>query len=59
MLNKSDKLYAKYFEWKSDFDVVQDDNFGFCDLCIMKLSNEKLIKMSNNGGSIKEDAKIM
>jgi alpha-1,3-fucosyltransferase len=35
MLNETDDVYAKYFEWKANFEVIQEVNFGLCDLCRM------------------------
>lgn len=35
MLNRTDELYAKYFDWKKDFEILTVDNYGICDLCRM------------------------
>lgn len=35
LLNKTDTLYAAYFEWKEQFDVLLVDNYGLCELCQM------------------------
>ncbi|XP_057367433.1 alpha-(1,3)-fucosyltransferase C-like [Daphnia carinata] len=35
LLDKSDDLYARYFDWKRDYDVNLLDLSGWCDLCRM------------------------
>ncbi len=35
LLDKSDKLYSEYFNWKRDYDVSSLDMHGWCDLCRM------------------------
>jgi hypothetical protein len=35
LLDKSDTLYARYFDWKRDFDITLLDLSGWCDLCTM------------------------
>ncbi|KZS12668.1 alpha-(1,3)-fucosyltransferase C [Daphnia magna] len=35
VLDKSDDLYARYFDWKRDYDVTLLDLSGWCDLCQM------------------------
>lgn len=35
LLNKTENLYAKYFEWKRQYEVLSPDNYGMCDLCTM------------------------
>lgn len=34
-LDKFDNLYAKYFDWKKNYEIVLPDNNGLCDLCRM------------------------
>jgi hypothetical protein len=33
LLNNTDSLYASYFDWKKEFEVVKTDMSGWCDLC--------------------------
>ncbi len=35
LLNSTDTMYAKYFEWKTDYEIILSDNSGLCDLCRM------------------------
>ncbi len=35
LLNSSDSLYARYFDWKKHYEVVFPDLDGWCDLCRM------------------------
>lgn len=35
LLDKSDSLYAKYFDWKKDYYVSVPDFYGWCELCRM------------------------
>lgn len=35
LLDESDALYARYFDWKKDYDITLLDLSGWCDLCRM------------------------
>jgi hypothetical protein len=39
LLDKSDDLYARYFDWKRDHDITLLDLSGWCDLCRMAHDN--------------------
>ena len=39
LLDKSDELYAKYFDWKQEYYIIMPDLYGMCDLC--RLANDK------------------
>lgn len=41
LLDKSDELYARYFDWKKDFFVTMPDLYGLCDLC--RLANDETL----------------
>ncbi len=33
LLDRNDALYAKYFEWRKDWEVIREPKIGWCDLC--------------------------
>lgn len=39
MLDKSDEMYARYFDWKKNYDIIFPDMYGFCQLCQMAHDN--------------------
>jgi alpha-1,3-fucosyltransferase len=34
-LDKSDSMYASYFNWKKEFYILVPDMYGWCELCVM------------------------
>ncbi|XP_046636972.1 alpha-(1,3)-fucosyltransferase C-like [Daphnia pulicaria] len=45
LLDKSDDLYARYFDWKRDYYVSVPDYYGWCELCRMAHDNTLPIKV--------------
>ena len=45
LLDKSDELYASYFDWKSDYYVSVPDFYGWCELCQMAHDDTLPIKV--------------
>jgi alpha-1,3-fucosyltransferase len=45
LLDKSDKLYAQYFNWKREYDVSTLDMHGWCELCRMANDNSMPTKV--------------
>jgi alpha-1,3-fucosyltransferase len=35
LLNKTDSLYASYFNWKNEYYISVPDMYGWCELCVM------------------------
>ena len=45
LLNRTDDLYARYFDWKRHYDVALPANDGWCDLCQMANDRNQPVKI--------------
>ncbi|KZS17598.1 Glycoprotein 3-alpha-L-fucosyltransferase A [Daphnia magna] len=45
LLNNTETLYASYFDWKKDYEVVRTDMSGWCDLCQLAHNDSLPVKV--------------